>query len=109
MELPSDATLEVEAGMATIQHQEKIILVAAPGFTKAAQFSLRDNRLVLTFKKGNRPLQGSIWFTDSTVDEDALADIETRLSNLETNLDLYTHGGASSVHNCYRCTSEKVV
>ena len=93
MELPSDATLEVEAGMATIQHQEKIILVAAPGFTKAAQFSLRDNRLVLTFNKGNRPLRGSIWFTDSTVDEDALTDLETQLSNLETNLEIYTHGG----------------
>ncbi|MCP4816321.1 MAG: hypothetical protein GY888_27715, partial [Planctomycetaceae bacterium] len=93
MELPSTATLEVEAGVATVHHEDNTLLVAVPGFQQAAQFSLKDNRLVLTFKKGNDPLKGSVWFTDSRVDPDAMADINAQLADLETDLDVYTHGG----------------
>lgn len=93
MELPNDATLEVEAGIATIKHNENMLLVAAPGFQQASQFSLQGNRLVLTFNKGEQTLEGSIWFTDSSVDQDAMADINTQLAELETNLEFYTHGG----------------
>ena len=84
MELPSNATLEVEAGVAMIQHEDNVLLVAAPGFEQAAQFSLQDNRLVLTFTKGSDSLTGSVWFTDSTVDQDAMTDINTQLAGLDT-------------------------
>ena len=93
MELPSNATLEVEAGVATIRHEDNTLVVAAPGFQQTAQFSLQDNRLVLTFGKGSDPLKGSVWFTDSTVDQDTITNINTQLANLETDLDVYTHGG----------------
>ena len=93
MELPSTATLEVEAGVATVQYEDNTLTVAAPGFQKAAQFSLKDNRLVLTFKKGSDPLKGSVWFTDSKLALDTKATIDSQLAGMEIDLEVYTHGG----------------
>ena len=93
MELTDDAQLEVEAGIATVRQKNKTMMIAAPGFQQDAEFSLRDNRLVMTFKKGSAPLKGSVWFSDSELDSGVLSDIDEQLKNLETNLEVYTHGG----------------
>ena len=93
MELTDGAQLEVEAGIATVRQKNKTMMIAAAGFQQDAEFSLRNNRLVMTFKKGSAPLKGSVWFSDSELDSGVLSDIDEQLKNLETNLEAYTHGG----------------
>ena len=93
MELPEDATLEVQGDIATVQAGKRSLMVATPGFEKSTQLSLRDNRLVLTFSQGDEPLKGSIWFSDSEVNQDTAHEISTQIANGETNLEQYTHGG----------------
>ena len=93
MELPEDATLVTQGDIATIETGNESYRVAQPGFEKSAQLSIRDNRLVLTFGQGAERLKGSIWFTDSAVDQEQVHEISAVLASGTTDLSQYTHGG----------------
>jgi hypothetical protein len=90
---PSSESPQPSAGALSVDDGNQTITIIAEGFDGKASLVQRDERIVLQFKKGPRPLSGSLVISNAPWNRGAAGVLKRNLKRVDHNLHALTKGG----------------
>ena len=93
MTLEGEASITRSGELAIVETEHGQFSVGIPGFAKAAELQLDDNKLVLKLPRARDVVRGTVWFIEGIPDDDLVTSIRDELSRLGRDLRPLTRGG----------------